>query len=136
MGDVMGDVGSEATCCKAETGGKVKSKMPEEQLENLRVMGHDHGAHLPRAQGDEQVLPEGWDLGLEARFPPADRAEIISSAFPVCSSHNQDKTGQWVQPGVRGSTSRCCGQHFVKAPRNQRGSANAQPLGKRITAAE
>jgi hypothetical protein len=47
VGDEVGDVGSEATCCKAETGGKVKSKMPEEQLENIRVMGHDHGAHLP-----------------------------------------------------------------------------------------
>ena len=46
------------------------------------VMSDDHSPHLPGTEDDEQVLPEGRDLGPEVGLLPADLSEMFSSALP------------------------------------------------------
>lgn len=44
---------------------EVKTQATTEQFEIPGVQPHDHGSHLFGAQGDQQVVPEGRDLGPE-----------------------------------------------------------------------
>lgn len=61
---------------------EVETEEPAEQLEVPCVMRHDHGPRLPGTQRDQQVVPEGRDLGPEVRFPPPDLADRFSGPLP------------------------------------------------------
>ena len=61
---------------------EVKANVAAEQVEVLRVMCYKHRPDLPGRQDDEQVVPEGQDLGAEMWFLPADLIEMPSGARP------------------------------------------------------
>lgn len=69
----------ETTATKTARSGKhveVEAKVPAEQFEVLRIKRCDRGPHLPGASHDEQVVPEGRDLGLQAGILPGDRTQV------------------------------------------------------------